>query len=119
MKLSNQLDKKLRLIWWVNLVTIMLTAVILLYYKFIDRIVGYSPIYIYLNLFVPFIWLSSCFIFYKLYIKSKDKFAMLPIVLLPALFAFFHYFYAFYITSALIIINQIFSAYKLFRKNEN
>jgi len=97
----------------------MLTAVLLLFYKLIDHIVGYSPFYIYLNLFVPFIWLSSCFIFYKLYIKSKDKFAMLPIVLLPALFALFHYFYAFYITSALVIINQTISAFKLFRKNES
>jgi len=113
------LDKKIRLIWWVNLVTIMLTAVILLFYKLIDNIVGYSPVYIYLNLVAPFIWLSSCFVFYKLFIKSKDKFAMLPIVFLPALFALFNYFYSFYIIIALIIISQTFTAFKIFKKNDN
>lgn len=113
------MDKKLRSIWWVNLVTIMLTAVILLFYQFFDKIVGLGLVYIYLSLFAPFIWLSSCFIFYKLFIKSKDKFAMLPIVILPVLFALYHYFYAFYITSALVIINETISAFKLFRKNES
>jgi hypothetical protein len=111
------MNKDLKKFWWINLSILVLSPVTILVDNFVERLFNFSPVYILLPLFAVIAWLITCLMFYKVYLEHKEKFVIIPIVLLPLVFLFFRNYYAPFTIVILIVLTQILTTFKIFKKS--